>query len=141
MKDSSPAGHREPTQPERHRLDKWLWCTRFFRTRSLASQAVAGGKVKLNGERVKPAHEVRAGDRLTLSVNQDAIDIEIVTLPVHRGAASLALACYVETPQSLERKARAREQRRLANISRPQPDSRPDKRERRQLEKLRRSQG
>jgi ribosome-associated heat shock protein Hsp15 len=126
---------------DRHRLDKWLWCTRFFRTRALASHAVAGGKVKLNGERVKPAHELHAGDRLTINMNQESIDIDVRALPTHRGPASLAMACYVETPQSLERKARTREQRRLAKLSRPQPDSRPDKRERRQLEKLRRSQG
>ena len=130
--------HEPPS--DRHRLDKWLWCTRFYKTRALASQAVAGGKVKLNGERVKPAHELRAGDRLTLSISQQAIDIDVVSLPAHRGPASVAQACNAETPQSLERRARTQEQRRLASLSRPQPDTRPDKRERRQLEKLRRGQ-
>jgi ribosome-associated heat shock protein Hsp15 len=117
-----------------------LWCTRFFKTRALATHAVAGGKVKLNGERVKPAHDLRAGDRLTINLNQDAIDIDVIALPAKRGPASTATACYVETPQSLERRARIQEQRRLASVSRPQPDSRPDKRERRQMEKLRRNQ-
>lgn len=125
---------------DRHRLDRWLWCTRFFKTRALATQAVTGGKVKLNGERIKPAHELRAGDRLTINRHQDAIDIDVVAFLEHRGPASVATACYVETPQSLERNARTREQHRLANLVRLQPDSRPDKRERRQLEKLRRGQ-
>ena len=96
--------------------------------------------MKLNGDRIKPAHELRVGDRLTINIQQEAIDIDVVAFPAHRGPASTAAACYVETPQSLERRARIREQRRLANIIRPQPDSRPDKRERRQLEKLRRGQ-
>lgn len=128
------------TQADRHRLDKWLWHTRFFKTRALATQAVSGGKVKLHGERIKPAHELRPGDRLSISRDQDTIDIDVVAFPPRRGPASMAMACYVETPQSLERKVVAREQHRLASLIRPQPDTRPDKRQRRQLEKLRRNQ-
>lgn len=128
-------------QADRHRLDKWLWHARLFKTRALATQAVSGGKVKLNGERIKPAHDLRLGDRLTISLDQDAIDIDVVGFPLRRGPAGMATACYAETPQSLERKAANRVQQRLASLVRPQTDTRPDKRQRRQLEKLRRSQG
>ncbi|MBK9251642.1 MAG: RNA-binding S4 domain-containing protein [Proteobacteria bacterium] len=125
----------------RHRIDKWLWHVRLFKSRSLASEAVGGGKVKLDGERVKPAHEVRIGQRLSVTVGDRAMELEVLRLPARRGPAPEAQACYAETAQSLERSARHQEQRRLAAMIRPQPDHRPDKRERRQLDKLRRQQG
>jgi ribosome-associated heat shock protein Hsp15 len=126
---------------DRHRIDKWLWQVRLFKSRSLATEAVGGGKVKLGGERVKPAHEVRIGQQLSVTLGDRAIEVEILRLPTRRGPASEAQACYAETAQSLERGARYQEQRRLAAMIRPQPDHRPDKRERRQLEQLRRRQG
>lgn len=128
----------EDPKSERHRLDKWLWCTRFFKTRSLAAQAVSGGKVHLNGERVKPAHVVRVGDRISLTLDGAAADFEVLGLPARRGPAPEARTHYAETPESAERRARLREQRRLAEMSRPRPDTRPDKRERRQLLRLQR---
>ena len=128
-------------QDDQHRLDKWLWHTRFFKTRSLAAAAVTGGKVKVAGERVKPAHRVRMGERLSVSSGEQMIEIDVLKLPVRRGPAPEAQTCYVETAQSMERAARTREQQRLAAITRPRPDSRPDKRERRQLDRLRRQQG
>jgi ribosome-associated heat shock protein Hsp15 len=127
-------------QAERHRLDKWLWYCRFYKTRALASHAVTGGKVKVNGDRVKPAHVVRTGDRLTVSHLTETMEIEVLSLPARRGPAAEAQACYVEPRESAERRAVHREQRRIADLSRPQSDTRPDKRERRQLEKLRRGQ-
>lgn len=127
------------TVPER--LDKWLWHTRFFKTRSLATAAVTGGKVKVDGERVKPAHDVKVGDRLTLTIQQQSLDIDVRAIPVRRGPAAEAQACYAQTPESLQRNTVLREQHRLAALSRPRPDTRPDKRERRQLDKLRRNQG
>jgi ribosome-associated heat shock protein Hsp15 len=126
---------------DRHRLDKWLWHVRFFKTRSLATAAVSGGKVKVGGERVKPAHAVRTGDRLTLSVQQQTLDIDVLAIPVRRGSATEAQACYAQTPESLQRGLKLREQHRLAALSRPHTETRPDKRQRRQLDKLRRSQG
>jgi ribosome-associated heat shock protein Hsp15 len=125
----------------RHRLDKWLWCTRFFKTRSQATQAVTGGKVHVNGERAKAAHNLRTGDRLSLNIQGATADIDVLSFPVRRGPASEAQAHYAETPESVERRVRLREQHRLADMSRPRPDTRPDKRERRSLEKLRRGQG
>lgn len=125
----------------RIRLDKWLWHVRLFKSRSLATDAVSGGKVKLDGERVKPAHEVRVGQHVSVTQGDRAIEVEILALPLRRGPANVAQACYAETEASAGRSARHREQRRLAALVRPQPDHRPDKRERRQLDKLRRQQG
>jgi ribosome-associated heat shock protein Hsp15 len=132
---------RRGAYPFGMRLDKWLWFVRFFKTRSLATQAVSGGHIKVNGERVKPAHTIRTGDRLILTINQETLDIEVRELPMRRGPASEARSCYAETPDSLRRRVVFREQRRIAEMSRPQSDTRPDKRERRQLDKLRRGQG
>lgn len=130
----------DDSAPERHRLDKWLWCTRFFKSRALATDAVAGGRVKVNGERAKPSHDLRIGDRLSLSPGDDTLDIEVLRFPTRRGPAPEAQACYQETPESAARRAIAREQRRIANLGRLQPDTRPDKRERRQLERFLRRQ-
>jgi len=126
---------------DRHRLDKWLWHVRLFKTRSIAADAVSGGKVKLDGERVKPAHVVRVGQRVNITIAGRAIEVDVLDLPRRRGPAAEAQACYAETEGSVERSARNREQQRLAALVRPQPDHRPDKRERRQLEQLRRRQG
>jgi ribosome-associated heat shock protein Hsp15 len=126
---------------EAHRLDRWLWHTRFFKTRSLATAAINGGKVHLNGERIKPAHRVRIGDRLSLSLQGIVGEFEVSGLPVRRGPAAEAQTHYLETPASAERRSKFKEQQRLANIMRPHPDARPDKRERRLLHKLHRGQG
>jgi ribosome-associated heat shock protein Hsp15 len=123
---------------DRHRLDKWLWCVRFYKTRALAARAVSGGKVKVNGERARPSHNIRVGDRVSLSLAPDAIDVDVLAFPARRGSAIEAQASYVETPESQARRDRYREQRQMAKLSRPQPVARPDKRERRQLAKLRR---
>jgi ribosome-associated heat shock protein Hsp15 len=122
------------------RLDKWLWHTRFFKTRSLATAAISGGKVHLNAERVKPAHRVRIGDRLSLSLQGIVAEFEVLGLPLRRGPASEAQAHFLETPASAERRLVLREQQRLAQASRPRPDTRPDKRDRRRLMRLHRDQ-
>ena len=126
---------------DRHRIDKWLWQVRLFKTRSLAAEAVTGGKVKLDDERVKPARPVRVGQRVSITFSERAIEVQVLGLPTRRGSAPQAQACYTETAASAERSARHREQRRLAGLLRPQPDRRPDKRERRELDRLRRQQG
>lgn len=131
----------DPASDDRHRIDKWLWHVRLFKTRSLAADAASGGKVKIDGERVKPAREVRVGQHVSITLADRAIEVQVLALPARRGPAPEAQACYAETAQSAERSARQREQRRLAALARPQPDHRPDKRERRQLERLRRMQG
>jgi ribosome-associated heat shock protein Hsp15 len=125
---------------DNHRLDKWLWHARFYKTRSLATAAINGGKVHLNAERVKPAHRVRIGDHLSLSLGGLVAEFQVVGLPLRRGPAAEAQAYYLETPASAERRARLREQQRLAQVSRPRPDARPDKRDRRRLMRLQRDQ-
>jgi ribosome-associated heat shock protein Hsp15 len=127
-------------QTDNHRLDKWLWHTRFYKTRSLATAAINGGKVHLNAERVKPAHRIRIGDRLSLSLQGMVAEFEILGLPPRRGPAAEAQAQYLETAASAERRAKLREQQRLAQISRPRPEARPDKRDRRRLMRLQRDQ-
>lgn len=131
----------DPDQEDRHRIDKWLWHVRFFRTRSLATAAVNGGKVKVDGERVKPAFALRTGQLVGITLEQRSIEVTVTDLPDRRGPAAHAQRCYQETASSAERAARYGEQRRLAVLARPQPDHRPDKRERRQLDRLRRQQG
>ena len=125
---------------DRHRIDKWLWQVRLFKTRSLAAEAVTGGKVKLDDERVKPARPVRVGQRVSITLAERAIEVQVIGLPTRRASAPQAQACYTETAASAERSARDREQRRLAGLLRPQSDHRPDKRERRELDRLRRQQ-
>lgn len=126
---------------DNHRLDKWLWHCRFYKSRSLATAAINGGKVHLNAERVKPAHRVRVGDRLSLTLQGMVAEFEVLGLPLRRGPAALAQAQFRETAASAQRRAKLREQQRLAQASRPRPDARPDKRDRRRLMRLQRDQG
>ena len=122
------------------RVDKWLWHARFYKTRSLATAAINGGKVHLNSERVKPAHRIRIGDSVSLSLQGMVAEFEVLALPSRRGPAAEAQGCYREMPASAARRAMLREQQRLAQTSKPRPDARPDKRERRRLLRLEREQ-
>ncbi len=124
-----------------HRLDKWLWHCRFFKTRRLSTDAITGGKVHLNADRVKPAHNVRVGDRISLSLQGIVAEFEVLGLPERRGPATEARSHYAETPASAERRRKCREQLALAEASRPRPEVRPDKRDRRRLMRLQRDQG
>jgi len=123
-----------------HRLDKWLWHCRFYKTRSSATAAITGGKVHLNADRVKPAHRVRIGDRLSLSLQGIVAEFEVLGLPARRGPAVEAQSHYLETPESARRRTQLKEQQRLAQMSRPRPEARPDKRDRRRLMRLQRDQ-
>lgn len=127
-------------ESDAHRLDKWLWYARFYKTRSLATAAINGGKVHLNAERVKPARRVRIGDRLSLSMQGVVAEFEIKGLPARRGPAPEAQTHYLEMQASAQRRAHLRDQQKLAQLSRPRPDSRPDKRDRRRLLRLHRDQ-
>ena len=121
----------------RARLDKWLWHTRFFKSRSLATDAVAGGRVKLNGQRVKAAHAVRIGDVLDVMIGEETREVVVQGLPARRGPAPEAQRCYAETEASVKRRAERRENRRLAGPE-PLTAGRPDKRDRRRLDAFRR---
>jgi len=129
------------SEEDRHRLDKWLWFTRFFKTRSLATEAVAGGRVHLNGERVKAAHVVRVGDRISLNLDGVVAHFDVLGLPARRGPAPEARTNYAETPESAAKRTEMREKHRLAEMSRPRSDTRPDKRQRRRLAKFQRGEG
>jgi ribosome-associated heat shock protein Hsp15 len=122
------------------RIDKWLWCARFYKSRSQAGAAVAGGKVHVNGERVRPAHALKVGDRLELTHAATVRELTVVALAARRGPAAEAARCYEESSASLARRARLQEQHALAAAFAPRPEARPDKRERRHLMKLRRQE-
>ncbi len=124
----------------RLRVDRWLWCARFYKSRSLASTAVAGGKVHVNGERAKPSRAVAVGDALSITRGHETLDLVVRALPDRRGPAAEAQRAFEETPDSARRRARLREQHALAAASAPRPASRPDKRQRRLLHRLHRGQ-
>jgi len=122
----------------RRRIDRWLWCARFYKSRALASEAVAGGKVHVNGERVKPSRGLAIGDRLQITQSPFELELIVRALPARRGPATDARACYEETPQSIAQRERLKEQHALAAAFSPRPASRPNKRDRRRLLQLRR---
>ncbi len=121
------------------RLDKWLWASRFFKTRGLAQAAITGGKVKLNGERVKPAKEVATGDGLTIRIGEFEWAIAVRGLSSKRGPAEAARKLYEEDEASRARRV-AQVADRRAHASLPgERKGRPTKRERRELERWRSS--
>jgi ribosome-associated heat shock protein Hsp15 len=117
------------------RIDKWLWFARFFKSRSQATDAVAGGRVHVNGERVKASRNVHVDDRLVITRDEIRFDVVVAALPARRGPAAEARMAYVETPESVAAREQRRENARLAP---PAPDGRPDKHARRALRDLRR---
>jgi ribosome-associated heat shock protein Hsp15 len=118
------------------RIDKWLWAARFFKTRSLAAQAVGGGKVQLNGARVKPARALKTGDELEIHKSGFEYQVRVVVLSERRGPAKLAQTLYEESEESINKREALREQHRLATASTPHPQRKPDKKARRQLRGL-----
>lgn len=115
------------------RIDKWLWAARFFKTRGLAREAVAGGKVRLGGNRVKPGRVLKPGDQLSISRGQESFEITVIALSDRRLSAPLAQELYEEDSASLERREAAAAQRKLDHEAHAQRQRRPDKRERRQI--------
>jgi ribosome-associated heat shock protein Hsp15 len=119
------------------RIDRWLFFVRLFKSRSLASEAVGGGRVHLNGGRVKAAHVVRVGDQIAFSRGTVSFDCEVTDLPWRRGPAPEAAACYRESEASIARRAQFAQRMRTASAFAPRPDNRPDKHERRELRRIR----
>ena len=119
------------------RVDRWLWCTRLFKSRTLAAEAVAGGKVHVNGRRVKPALGVRVGDRVAITRAGFEFECEVLKLPDRRGSAPIAQACYAETDAARLAREKYAEQSRLAAAFAPRSLERPDKHGRRELRRLR----
>lgn len=122
---------------QRVRLDKWLWAARFFKTRALACEAVEGGKVHVNGERVKPSRQLRLGDELRIQKGPYAFVVEVQGLALRRGPAEQARQLYREHESSVAERQRLQEEHRLLTGGEPQSPGRPDKRGRRQLQRLR----
>ncbi len=120
-------------QDERLRIDRWLWFTRFFKTRSLAAKAVGAGHVKLNGARADAASRVKVGDTIDLLRRELSWSLTVTAIPRRRGPASEARRCYEEDPESVEARELRRESLRSDRLMMPRTDGRPDKRTRRKL--------
>jgi ribosome-associated heat shock protein Hsp15 len=121
----------------RLRIDKWLWAARFFKTRTLAAEAVDLGRVRVNGERVKPAREARVGDRLEVQTGEQRSEFVIRALSAQRGPAPVARRLYEESADSRMRRERRQEQLRYSAEPARSIKGRPTKREGRQLRSVR----
>jgi ribosome-associated heat shock protein Hsp15 len=118
------------------RIDKWLWAARFFKTRSMATDAVDNGKVRLNGDRVKPARGVKPGDRVEVDNGSTEWEVMVKELSDVRRAANFAQALYEETESSVERRAKAAEDRRYFREPGADIKGRPTKRDRRLISRF-----
>jgi ribosome-associated heat shock protein Hsp15 len=121
------------------RIDRWLWAARFYKTRGVATEAVVGGRVRLNSERVKPAKDVRPGDVVEVRIGETRRTVVVRGVAAKRGSARVAAALYEETAESVAERERSAAERRLvrppgADIGGP----RPTKQDRRRIEALRR---
>lgn len=118
------------------RADLWLWAARMYKTRSLAKQAIDGGKVDVNGAGCKPSKTLHVGDTVRLTRGEERLELEILALSEQRGPASVAQLLYRETEASSTAREQARELRRLSGADLNRPPTRPNKQERRELRRL-----
>lgn len=123
------------------RLDKWLWAARFFKTRALAKKAIEGGKVQYDGARAKTSKNVELGALIKVPQGWDVFEVEVTALSDQRKGAPEARKLYAETQESVERRAREAEARRLNNDVMQHPIKRPDKKQRRDIQRFQREQG
>jgi len=124
-------------QPEQNvRLDKWLWAARFYKTRALAREMIEGGKVHYNGQRSKPSKVVELNAMLTLRQGNDERTVMIKGITEQRRPADEAVTLYEETAESIEKREKMTQARKLNALTMPHPDRRPDKKERRDLMKF-----
>lgn len=124
------------TDNEGVRIDKWLWAARFFKSRSLATEAVNGGKVRVNGHRAKPSREVAIGDNIAVQRGTEEFILVVTALSLRRGAAKDAALLYQETEASVAKREHIRTLHKLTASAHPTPAHRPDRRERRQIRRL-----
>ncbi len=122
---------------ERLRVDKWLWAARFYKTRSIAKAAIEGGKVHLDGQRVKVSREITIGERLAIKQGWEEKEVIVKSLSDQRGPAPIAQMLYEETPESAQRREREAQARKAAGGAMARPVQKPGKHERKALEKLR----
>ena len=131
-----------PSTSGRVRVDKWLWAARFFKTRSLAADAIGAGKVELNGERVKPAKLVQIGDEVSIRLGAYMHVVHVRALSERRGPATVAATLYDETVESVAARAKLAEQLRMAPAAFVYEEKgRPTKRDRRELDRFRDEHG
>ncbi|MEH8023178.1 ribosome-associated heat shock protein Hsp15 [Gallibacterium anatis] len=121
---------------ESYRLDKWLWAARFYKTRTLAREMVDGGKVHYNGQRTKPSKEVEIGAMIKLRQGNDEKEVQVLALSNQRKAAPLAQQLYQETEESIKKREQLAWARKANALSMPNPERRPNKKERRDLLKF-----
>lgn len=122
------------------RLDKWLWAARFFKTRALAKKAIEGGKVHYEGARAKTSKAVEVGALIRVPQGWDILEVEVLALSDQRRGAPEARALYRETEESIARREREAEARRLTNQVMQHPLKRPDKKQRREIQRFQRQQ-
>jgi ribosome-associated heat shock protein Hsp15 len=133
---------QEESTGGRVRIDKWLWAARFFKTRSLAAEAVSAGKVELNGERVKPAKLIQLGDSVSVRIGPYLHVVHVRGVSERRGPASVAAALYEETAESAAARAKLAEQLRMAPAAFVYEEKgRPTKRNRREIDRFRDEHG
>jgi ribosome-associated heat shock protein Hsp15 len=120
------------------RIDKWLWAARFFKTRALASRACDLGRIQSNGMRVKPARDVRSGDRLHIENEGGAFEVDVLAVSEMRGPAAVAQTLYRETEASHEARLKVAAERKAMQQYAPLPARRPTKRDRRRIIQFRR---
>ena len=122
---------------DRLRVDKWLWATRFFKTRSIAKTAIEGGKVHLNGQRVKVSREITVGETLVIKQGWDEKEVVVLGLSAQRGPAPVARELYEETAASIDKREREAQARKAAGGAVARPTQKPGKHQRKALERLR----
>jgi len=118
---------------QKTRLDKWLWAARFYKTRQLAAEAINGGHVHLNGQRIKPSRVIQIADKLSIHKTPFNFEITVEGLSSRRGPAKEAQLLYVESEESIKKRELLAEQRKLDAAQFPHAERRPDKRDRRRI--------
>lgn len=122
---------------EKLRVDRWLWCARFYKTRALASKEVNGGKIHVNGNRVKSSFMLKVGDQLKITKGLYEHVVNVLQIEGKRGSAKIAVLMYEETGESIAERERINELNKLSRQHLESPKRRPDKRQRRELMKVR----
>jgi ribosome-associated heat shock protein Hsp15 len=126
----------ESAQPQKLRLDKWLWAARFFKTRGLAKAAIEGGKVHLDGQRVKVSKEIAVGDMLQIRQGWDEKTVQVIQLSDQRRGAPEAQSLYAETADSLARREAQALARKAAGGMIDRPPNKPNKQQRRKIQRF-----
>ena len=125
--------HNKSKEIKELRIDKWLWAARFYKTRGLASEAIKGGKIDVNGSHAKPSKTVQINDLIKIKKSPFVYEITVKGVSKHRGSASVAVLLYEESEQSIATRAKLSEQLKAESALRPATPGRPSKRDRRNI--------